>query len=77
MQLVLGRKLVVDVTVAHTHTCTHAQVERNKRPADSTASSSVNPASVSKGTDSSPTKSSANGANGATRGDSDDSDEDF
>lgn len=53
------------------------QVERNKRPADSTASFSVNPASVAKGPEDSPTKSSAD-ANGATGhgGDSDDSDDD-
>lgn len=51
-------------------------MERNKRPVDSTASSSVNPASIAKGPEhESPSKSSANG--GATRReDSEDSEDD-
>lgn len=50
------------------------QVERNKRPADSTAPSSVNPASVSKGPGGSPSKTSTE-ANGASRRGGEDSDD--
>lgn len=50
------------------------QIERNKRPPDSVAPHSTNPAAEGRGQDSEPQKNGATG--GAAKEDSDDSDDD-